>query len=336
MDEIEERFDIPVVLFFFLRSEQPLKIIDRLRFVKPKKIYLFSDGPRNETETTLVEEARLKIVSSIDWDCEIIKKFSPNNRGVFEQIGMGAISVFEKEPKAIFLEDDNLPEISFFRFCEEMLDKYENEENILWICGTNYLGQYNPPNGESYVFTHHTLPCGWASWSNKFLKYYDRNLELLKDSNLQREIKRNYHNRPLYRQQTSRQKAERSRFENGKRYVSWDHQMTLSIRARNFYGIVPVNNQIRNIGVDNFSTHGGNSFSMEMTRRLCGMNSYLLSFPLSHPQNISIDPKFEKEIGKKILEPLMARVKYYLSIQIKRFLKLDPYTRFKDMKRRKK
>lgn len=335
MDVTKEYFDIPVVLFFFLRIEQPKKIIERLRAIKPKKMYLFSDGPRNEEEVSVVESVRKEIVAAIDWDCEIIKKFAPVNQGVFEQIGKGSMWVFEREPKAIFLEDDNLPELSFFRFCEEMLDKYENEEQVLWVCGTNYLGEYRSPNNRSYVFTHHILPCGWASWSKKFLKYYDPNLDLLNDKKLQKKIKKSYCNSALYRQQLSRQKGERSRFEKQQRYVSWDHQMTLSIRAGNFYGIAPVNNQIKNIGVDNLSTHGGNSFSMIMTQRLCGMGSYPLSFPLTHPSEIAIDPEFERKIGKIILNPWFARFKYYSAIFIKRLLGLDPYTRFRDMKKKK-
>ena len=132
------RFNIPVVIFTFKRSNTLERIFNILREVNVSKIYLFSDNGRSDEEKALVSKTREEILKLIDWDCEVIKMFADENQGVFNQIGMGARSVFEKEEKAIFLEDDNLPEPSFFRYCEEMLNKYEDNEKVLWICGTNY------------------------------------------------------------------------------------------------------------------------------------------------------------------------------------------------------
>ena len=113
---MKEQFDIPVVLLIFKRKDKRTQIIDRVSQVKPKKVYIIADGPRDDSEKKDVLECRAWLEGLIDWDCEVIKNYADTNRGVYENIGEGAKWVFEKEETAIFLEDDNLPEVDFFKF----------------------------------------------------------------------------------------------------------------------------------------------------------------------------------------------------------------------------
>ena len=124
---METYFEIPVVLFMFKRRDKTVEILSRISQVKPKKLYLMSDCGRNDEEIRLVLETRKAVEEAIDWDCEIVKNYADKNRGVYEQIGLGAKRILQDEWAAIFLEDDNLPEISFFRFCEEMLKRYKDD-----------------------------------------------------------------------------------------------------------------------------------------------------------------------------------------------------------------
>lgn len=303
-----EQFEIPVCLFIFQRKDTVLRIIDRISQVKPKKIYLMSDQGRNEEEKKRVKECREAVEAAINWDCEVIKDYAAANRGVFENIGMGAMRVFSREEVAIFLEDDNLPEITFFSYCKQMLEKYKDNDRVVWICGTNYLGKYENNSGESYMFTQHLLPCGWASWRKKYTKYYDSFFDTFNETIKQR-IKPLYRNNPLYKQQMEVIQREYDRMKNGERFRSWDYQMCLSIRANDLVGISPANNQIKNIGVDAFSEHGGVTFADKMTKRFCGMDSYPLKFPLKEPQTVLIDPVYERKIGNIILYPLDWRIR---------------------------
>lgn len=305
-----DRFDIPVCLFIFQRKDTVLRIIDKISQVKPKKMYLISDQGRNDEEIARVLECREAVENAINWDCEVIKDYAEKNRGVFENIGMGALRVFEKEETAIFLEDDNLPEVTFFQYCKEMLDRYKDNNRIVWVCGTNYLADYKNSTNDSYMFTQHLLPCGWASWKQKYTKYYDAYFKNYNPSVLER-MKQSYKNSSysLYKQQTESIKNEYTRMMNNERFASWDFQMCFSIRANDLLGISPAKNQIKNIGVDSFSEHGGVSFANKMTKRFCGMESYPLAFPLKHPDTILIDPVYEKKIGKIILYPLDWRIR---------------------------
>lgn len=319
----DDRFEIPVVLFTFKRFDTVERIIEVLKKARVSKIYLFSDGPRNEAEKEQLSLVRNKIVQLIDWDCELIKKFNNQNQGVFNQIGLGALEVFKTEEKAIFIEDDNLPEISFFNYCKNLLDKYEREEQIVWICGTNYESESKYLDSD-YIFTKHMLPCGWASWSNKFSKYYLTSFSILNDRKNIKKIKKSYKSKWLYIQQMRNFKSEKYREEHGTRFASWDFHMALSIRFFDLYGIAPKYNQIRNIGIDDFSTHGGTSVNKPNTAKFCEIPTLVLPDNLVSPERIEINDTFEKNITKIVLVPLYIRLLFPFITLIKKVFKLYP------------
>ena len=331
---MHRNFTIPVVLFIFKRIDTTLSIIKRLSQIAPQKIYLIADFGRNADEQNQAIECRKSVEKAINWNCMIVKNYAKNNRGVYKNIGEGAKWVLSQEPCAIFLEDDNLPELSFFKYCEELLCRYNDDTRILWICGTNYLGRYKEQNGYSYIFTQHMLPCGWATWSHKFLKYYDGNLDSLNDAEKIKKFKASYLSNALYQQQLYSINQTKYFLDTIPQKSSWDYQMLFSLRANNLYGISPCSNQIKNIGVDAFSEHGGTSMNFEMTRRLCGMESYELDFPLIHPESVKIDRCYEMLISDILLMPKWGRIKRYFAKIVKRLLGLPPYCSMQDQLKR--
>jgi hypothetical protein len=131
-----------------------------------------------------------------------------------------------------------------------------------------------------------------------------------------------YCNKAVFEQYRSSWMGEYHRMRAGDRPRSWDYQMDFTIKAHNLFGICPCKNQIKNIGVDEYSVHGGNSFAAVMTQRFCGMDSYPLSFPLQHPKTVLQDPLFEKKIGKIILYPLKNRILRKLAHGIRRVFRI--------------
>lgn len=330
-----EQFEIPITLFFFKRQEKTLQVLERISLVKPKKLYLISDGPRNEEEKERVYQCRKKIEERIVWDCEVIKNYAEVNKGVYDRIGLGAKWVLEKEKFAIFLEDDNLPEITFFQFCKEMLQRYKDDTRVLWICGTNYLKEYTPDDGSSYVFTKLMLPCGWASWESKFNKFYDGNLELWNDPYIKKRIHLEYDYKPLLKQNIREWNIESRRIIEGEKPLSWDHQMSFTQRVHGLYAIVPKYNQITNIGVDADATHNGTSFDHIMTRRFCGLKTKPITFPLVHPKVVLCDTQFERLTAKIITRPPLHRFKASISNMLKRVLNVDRESSLTDTLKRK-
>lgn len=323
MQPLVPAFEIPVVLIFFKRIDKTIDVLDRIAQVRPKKLYLISDGPRNEAEEVLVEECRRRVDSRINWECEVVRDYAPSNLGVYDRIGRSALRILTMEPAAIFLEDDNLPEVSFFRFCQEMLERYRDNDSVLWICGTNYLESYEAQNQCSYVFTRHMLPCGWASWGSKFCRFYDGEMNLLDDPKTLPAIFERSNNKALTRQHMRNWLREKRRIVSGQRPNSWDYQMSLTIEAHQLLGIVPVKNQIRNIGVDELSTHGGSDLNNVMTRRFCGMRSIELKFPLTHPAAVKLDDRFDRLTGAIILLPLRYRILGALNRLLRVVLRLE-------------
>lgn len=309
-------FDIPVTLFLFKRKETLERIVARIRSVAPLKVYLIADGPRNEEERIMTTEVRRYVEALIDWDCEVIKNYADENRGVYNNIGLGAKWVLSKEKQAIFLEDDNLPEITFFDYCRDMLELYKTDNRVLWVCGTNYLVESKESNGASYYFTQHLLPCGWASWANKFNEYYDGELDLVSDISLDA-IKESYRDKALFEQDKDVILKTQSLLKNNRKMASWDRQMLFSLRINGLYGISPIYNQIRNIGADELSTHGGTTVNKTMTGRFCELATKPLKFPLLHPKYLLADCEYEEKIGKIILYPWYRKI----SLQLFRFIK---------------
>ena len=300
-------FEIPIVVFAFKR-DKVLKVLEVIKKLKPKTLYILADGPRTEEEKKQVDECRKKIDSCLEdfKQTKIVKKYEERNLGVYENIGLGAKWVLSLEEMAIFLEDDNLPEETFFMFCKEMLLKYKDNDRILWICGTNYLENYQ--SDYSYVFTRQMLPCGWASWSYKFLKYYDGNLQHF-DTKTYKSFKHFYVPKRLFYRFNHAIGLEKRRIIDGKKPVSWDYQMDFSLKYYNLLGICPCLNQIRNIGADLDSTHGGTSMKNGLTKNFCEKETFPLSFPLISPPSLDVDLKFEKKIGKTMLPTFWQSVK---------------------------
>lgn len=320
-----EQFSIPIALICFKRIDTTMQILERIAVVRPRKLYILSDEGRNDEEKKIVAELRNRIENRVDWSCELVKNYAENNRGVFANIALGAKFVFEREESAIFLEDDNLPEVTFFEFCRQMLEKYRTEPKVLWICGTNYEAQTRFAGGVSYTFTRNLLPCGWASWADKFLSTYDFDLRGLDDRQVVVRAKKTYKLKALFKQQIFNVRGERYRMDHHIRCISWDSQMAFSIRASGKFGIVPCMNQIKNIGVDENSIHGGSDASFVMTQRFCGMDSHPMVFPLVHPKTVACDEAFELRLERTILFPLSIRIKGILVRTVKRILRIPLY-----------
>lgn len=301
--------NIPVCLFTWKRWDSVEKIIARLKETHVKRIYVKSDCWRNDSEKEEVLYVREKIKTAFDWDCKVTFLFEDVNQGVYKQIGLGAIEIFKKEEMCIFIEDDNLPEVTFFQYCQEMLNKYKDNEHVFIIAGTNYAGAWNK-NSSDYMFVKALLPCGWASWRDKFIKYYDKTLEYFDDEKNRLEYLSFYKSRVLGKQQLDSIMGERNLFLKENRFRSWDYHLIGTIMRNDLLVISPKYNQIKNIGVDGLGIHDLRKPKKNvMTKRFCEVNTYPLSFPLKHPEVVEVDKKYQRFCDKTITYPFYWRMK---------------------------
>ena len=151
-----------ILLILFRRPDTTRKVFERIREVRPKRLYIAADGPRNETECKDCEAARA-IVSCIDWDCEAVRLYQERNLGCDIHCYQAISWFFGLEPEGIILEDDCVPSLSFFGFCSTLLERYRHDERIGHVAGSNY--QFGKKRGDgTYYFSNLTHVGGWAGW----------------------------------------------------------------------------------------------------------------------------------------------------------------------------
>jgi len=240
----------PVLFLIFNRPETTRKVFNAIREAKPKQLYIAADGPRPEKpgEKETIEEVR-EIALAVDWDCEVQTLFRKENLGC----GIGpaqAISwFFEHVEQGIILEDDCVPNQSFFYYCELLLQQYKNDPSVMHISGNNFSFQKNNSN-QTYFFNYYFTAWGWATWRRAWVKYnfyvpeLDEFYRLKKLENIS--LNKNHYKFWVETFEFVR---------DGKRKDVWDFQWILACWMNNAYAITPSVNLVTNIGFDQNATH---------------------------------------------------------------------------------
>ena len=187
----------PILLIIFARSECVRKVIASIRTARPSKIFIAQDAPRPNRPDD-VENCRLAretTLAEIDWDCEIKTLFQEKNLGAGKGCAAAIQWFFENVEEGIVLEDDDLPEPSFFPYCAELLDKYRNDTRVMHIAGYNPL--LKPVSDDSYYFSKLMHCWGFATW-RRVIKQYDYKISSW------HKLKKTGHMRTIFRQRFPR------------------------------------------------------------------------------------------------------------------------------------
>ena len=159
----------PVAFIIFKRPDTTQAVFDVIRQVRPKTLLVIADGPRPDREGEAEKCAQTRaIIDQVDWDCEVLKCYSDVNLGLGTRIATGLSWVFDHVEEAIILEDDCLPDPSFFQFCKEMLDRYRDEPRIMSVSGCLFA---KSPTPDSYYFSHYLSCWGWATWKRAWEQF---------------------------------------------------------------------------------------------------------------------------------------------------------------------
>lgn len=174
--------DIPVVYFIYNRPDLTLKSFSVIKKLKPKFLFIISDGPKTESDLIEIKKVR-SIVSNVNWKCKIYRKYSKINLGNSISTKRGLDYVFSIYNKLIFMEDDSFPHVDFFKFCEINLKKYENNKEIYAIGGRNPFN-HDPSNSKnSYIFSVYPGLSCFGFWKRSW-KFYNKNLQNFWPSNI--------------------------------------------------------------------------------------------------------------------------------------------------------
>jgi hypothetical protein len=172
------------VFLIFRRPDLTAQVFETIRQAQPTKLLIVADGPRNEEESVLCQQARA-ITENIDWNCEVLRNYSDVNLGCRNRVSSGLTWAFRQVEEAIILEDDCLPHPSFFSYCESLLEYYRNDEQVMVISGNNFQ-EKGGRTLYSYYFSKYSFCWGWASWRRawqhwefnpqKWIEFRDKNL----------------------------------------------------------------------------------------------------------------------------------------------------------------
>ncbi|MGE0011512.1 MAG: glycosyltransferase family 2 protein [Azoarcus sp.] len=268
-----------VLFLVFNRPDVTAKCFEAIRAARPARLYVAADGPRADRlgEAERCEQVRM-ISTSVDWPCEVKTLFRSENLGCRRAVS-GAIDwFFESEPEGVVLEDDCLASPDWFRFAEEMLERYRDDERIMCVSASHFHGAVHTPE-HSYFFSRYNHCWGWASWRRAWALYDSdmsawpalRNGEWLLSIGHGSRFFASY-----WRAMFERVHAEA--------IDSWAYRWTFSCWAQSGLSILPGRNLVSNIGFDEYATNTGTGNALEGATPLES-----LDFPLRHPGQVVTD-----------------------------------------------
>lgn len=242
-------FDIPVLMLVFNRPDETQRVFDAVRTVKPAKLYVAADGARahKPNDAALSEQTRA-IFKQVDWPCQVITLFRDENLSCGPAVSSAIDWFFSHEEMGIILEDDCLPNQSFFTFCRTLLHHYKDDERVMQICGSNFQ-QGHVRGDASYYFSMFSFIWGWATWRRAW-KHYSYTLQNINQvSELHLQDYTNHSGIKRYWNHTFM-------FSKKQLFNTWDYQWALTILKQSGLSLVPNVNLITNIGNTDNSAHG--------------------------------------------------------------------------------
>jgi hypothetical protein len=300
----------PVTFIIFKRPETTERVFEAIRLAKPPKLLVIADGPREdrvgEAEKCTATRA---IIDRIDWDCEVLKNYSEVNLGCAKRVSSGLNWVFDQVEEAIILEDDCLPHPTFFRFCEELLERYRYDQRIMSISGNNDHF-FQKRTEDSYYFSLYNSCWGWATWRRAW-QYYDFEMKLWSEIRAEDFLLDILVNKQAARFWT---KIFQSVYDGG--LNTWAYRWKFACWIQNGLSIKPTVNLISNIGFGEEATH-------TKTRKdnRANLSSEMIAFPLKHPSFVIRDIKAEKFMQRTVYQQgLLTRTKLKVQKMFKQYI----------------
>ena len=279
-------FNTPVLFLVFNRPELTKRVFEQIRKIQPTFLYIAADGPRlnKQGEDKICAEVKNIILSNIDWDCEVKTLFREQNLGCGKAVSEAIAWFFEHVEEGIILEDDCLPDLSFFEYCESLLETYRHNENVFMISGDNFRFG-NSTVKTSYTFSKYCNIWGWATWKRSWNLYSYKMEDWPVESarGILQAVLKNKDEVEYW------EKAFNGFFEG--KIDTWDYQLQYTCWKEKLLCVEPAVNLIMNIGFGEGATHLTESAE---TLKFGHQKHYSLKIT-DHPVNMEYD-----EIGDRV------------------------------------
>lgn len=309
-------FNTPVVLFVFRKIDTVRLIFEQLQEIKPRILYVFSDGPRpgREEEAKKVQIVREYVQKAVDWDCELHLEYAEKNKGCAGNICDGIDQVFQKEETAIILEDDAVPMKEFFVYCQYLLTKYQREKKIQYIAGFNAVGDTDTiPN--SYAYSKFAPMSGAiATWADRW-NQCDFSMSNWPYNKKRKAFRKYYYFNELY-------KLHCSAFDDSYKNVNdgWDYQFHHDLFDKQRLAIVPQGNLVKNCGSVEEAFHPQSRSEALKFEKIMSYTEKPFDFPMQEPKEIVLNCEYDR-LRQKLLIGVkgnyLQRHVYYLRRTVK-------------------
>lgn len=285
--------DVSVLILFFNRPEPLSQVFAQVRKARPARLFLYQDGPRTEQDLDGIMACR-KVVDDIDWECEVSTYYQEKNQGCDPSEYISQKWAFSHTDKCVVLEDDDVPAVSFFAFCKELLDRYEHDPRVWMIQGFN-PEEKTPDVGADYFFTTHFSIWGWASW-RRVVDTWDEHYTWLDEAGGEtaRRIAQTVRDRSYRKDFMEMCRTHRR---SGKAY--YESIFWASLLLNGALCIAPTRNMVNNLGALPGSTHFGASADLlpRGYRRIFTMKRYEIpQLPLRHPLHVMENTAYRDRI----------------------------------------
>lgn len=246
---MEPSFDTPILMIMFNRPNHAIRVFESIKQIRPTQLFLAVDGPRHDhiNEIDNVVQCR-QLADAVDWPCQVETLFKEENLGCKKAVSSAINWFFKHVEHGIILEDDCLPNATFFDYCSILLRKYANDSRIMHICGHNLYGDIKWGTS-SYFFTNIPHIWGWATWRRAWINY-DVNMLEYPDFERSGGIERavlNTKSQVFWKKDFNKVYA-------GK-MDTWDYQWVFAVWKCGGLCVTPNQNLISNIGFDEAATH---------------------------------------------------------------------------------
>lgn len=277
------KINSPILFCCYNRLNLIKKSINIIKNIECKKIYISIDGPKSSEKDRKIYVEIINYLSKLKFKSETVFKINKDNKGCKIAISSAIDWFFKNEESGIILEEDLLPSNSFFYFCDYALKKYKNNDEIMMVSGTNYIGPEKISN--KYFFSEHFLIWGWATWRRAW-KFYDVDMKKWKDIETKNKIQSRY----SIKEFNFLKHKFNSFFKNYS--DTWDIQWYFTCINNQGLTIMPESNLVTNIGIE--GTHS-KKFYKTLFLKHGTINMEKLNSPKSIKRNIDFDMKIHKK-----------------------------------------
>jgi len=237
-----------LVVIAWRRGDLLSRLLERLKLFCSLPVYIYIDGDndgmtyKEELDDTL--DVAQRFAKEYIGETSIIMR--SENLGCFYNVTEALDAVSRKHKCMVVLEEDCIPNSSFFEFCSYGLRRYEHDKRILQISGTRFINKAKPSMVTMSRFTH---TWGWATWSDRW-ELYKKTLVLLEVPNYLGDL-------TIAALKPTSLKSLKKRLAPllGKKKHTWDYQWLLTGLITDKFTVLPPSNTIENIGIGSTALH---------------------------------------------------------------------------------